>query len=179
MAITFTLTPMAQTVPVDGEVTFTALFVGDDTVKEVVGYAWSVDGSVVPAETGTTFAKTFKAAGSSTVKCEVTYGLVADDGADPQTMEQTATITVEEVPVVVPTGHWFVHPLAFKNTSFTWIPYWIYDWMKANPNWRSTPDQSPWPIVTYSIDKAVTDYGDCLMQESRNGYIYKASTFVK
>ncbi|UYD58387.1 highly immunogenic outer capsid protein [Aeromonas phage avDM14-QBC] len=178
MAITFTLTPMSQTVPVDGKVVFTAEFMGDDTVKEVVGYAWSVDGSVVPSETANTFTKTFDTARSISVKCEVTYGLVADDGADPQTMSETATITVEEVPVV-PEGHWFVHPLAFKNSSFSWVPYWIHDWMKANPNWRTDPASSPWPAVTYAIDLAVTTYGECLMQESRNGYIYKASAYTK
>ncbi|QBX32866.1 head outer capsid protein [Aeromonas phage Asfd_1] len=178
MAITLALVPMAQTVPVDGDVNFTATFSGDDTVKEVVSYAWSVDGSVVPAETGTTFSKTFKVAGTSSVKCEVTYTLVADDEAEPVKIAQTATITVEEVPVVQ-VGHWFVHPLAFKNSSFSWVPYWVYDWMKANPTWRTDPANSPWPNVTNAIDIAVTTYGECLMQESRNGYIYKASTFVK
>ncbi|AAQ81490.1 capsid and scaffold protein [Aeromonas phage SW69-9] len=179
MAITLTVAPLSQTVAVGTDVEFTATFTGDDTVKEIVSYAWLLNDSVLSGETSDTIAELFDTEGDFEVKCRVVYALVADDGAAPVTITSTAsTITVEEIPVI-PEGHWFVNPLEFKNSSFTWLPYWIHDWMKANPAWRDDPVNSPWPKVTYAIDKAVTDYGDCLMQESRNGYIYKASQFVK
>lgn len=172
MAIELTIEPMTQTVPVDGQVVFTATFTPDETVTPDSGvYAWYVDGQVVSDETASTFTKTFDTVATVSVKCEVTYTLVADGTA---TVEQTASINVIETP-----RHWFIHPLEFKNSSFSWVPYWIHDWMVANPNWRSNPLSSPWPHVTYAIDLAVTTYGECLMQESRNGYIYKASAYAK
>lgn len=178
MAITATIAPLDPSVSEGSNVDFTVTFTGDATVKEVVSYAWLVDDAVQSGQTATTFSKTFDTAGSFTVKCNVTYALVADDGASPVVLAATTTVEVEEVPGL-DGAHWFVHPLAFKNSSFSWVPYWVHDWMVANPTWRQTPAESPWPIITFSIDQAVEEFGECLMQESRNGYIYKASAYLK
>lgn len=178
MAITASVAPLNPSVSEGSNVDFTVTFSGDETVKEVVGYAWSVNDVVEVDETSTTLSKTFDTSGSFSVKCSVTYALVADDGAVPVVLVAESTVTVTEVPAL-DGKHWFVHPLEFKNSSFSWVPYWIHDWMVANPTWRQSPAESPWPIVTYSIDQAVEEYGECLMQESRNGYIYKASAYLK
>lgn len=178
MAITASISPLDPSVSEGSNVDFTVTFSGDETVKEVVGYKWLVDDVAQSGETSTTFSKTFDSTGSFTVKCNVTYALVSDDGAEPVVLAAESTVTVEEVPAL-DGKHWFVHPLAFKNSSFSWVPYWVHDWMVANPTWRQSPAESPWPIITYSIDQAVEQYGECLMQESRNGYIYKASAYTK
>lgn len=116
--------------------------------------------------------------GDETVKEVAGYEWLAGDGAEPVVLAAESVVTVEEVPALDGKPR-FVRPLAFKNSSFSYVPYWVHDWMVANPTWRQTPAESPWPIITFSIDQAVEEYGECLMQESRNGYIYKASAYTK
>lgn len=74
-----------------------------------------------------------------------------------------------------------VHPLPHRGTSFTWIPYWIYDIivkLKAEGgDWRDYKDAEH-KVWFDTLKKAFADYGDVDFIESRNGYVHKLSDYV-
>lgn len=74
-----------------------------------------------------------------------------------------------------------VHPIPWRNTSFTWLPYWIYDIIvKAKVNgqdWRNYAEDKYKPIFD-TLKQAYIDYGDVDFIESRNGYIHKLSDYT-
>ncbi|QPB08842.1 Hoc-like capsid decoration protein [Klebsiella phage Metamorpho] len=74
---------------------------------------------------------------------------------------------------------WTVHPIPWRDTSFTPLGYWVLDeillqkalgkdWKKDYADYEYTDD-------VQTILKALNTYGECLIQDSRNGYIYKMS----
>ncbi|QPI17839.1 large outer capsid protein [Pectobacterium phage POP12] len=73
-----------------------------------------------------------------------------------------------------------VFPLPIRNTSFTWIPYWIYDIIKteseAGRDWREY--QGKYQLEIDTLKEAYNDYGDIDFIESRNGYTVKMSKYV-
>ncbi|QFR55823.1 large outer capsid protein [Yersinia phage JC221] len=74
-----------------------------------------------------------------------------------------------------------VHPIPWRNTSFTWLPYWIFDIIVGANNkgedWRDYSDAKYKPEFD-TLKQAYIDYTDVDFIESRNGYIYKLSDFT-
>lgn len=74
-----------------------------------------------------------------------------------------------------------VHPIPWRNTSFTWLPYWIFDIIvKANTDgedWRDYAE-TKYKLEFDTLKQAYIDYTDVDFIESRNGYLYKLSDFT-
>lgn len=69
-----------------------------------------------------------------------------------------------------------VHPIPWRNTSFTWLPYWIFDIIAASDDWREYT--GVYQDIFDTLKQAYEDYGDVDFIESRNGYIHKLSTYT-
>ncbi|QAY01339.1 head outer capsid protein [Aeromonas phage ZPAH1] len=89
----------------------------------------------------------------------------------------TSTRKVADVTVsaVVPAPLWYVIPLEYRNTSFTWIGYWVLDEIMATPGWFADHSTMKYKDEIALIVSAFNEYGDCLLMESRNGRILKVS----
>jgi len=74
-----------------------------------------------------------------------------------------------------------VHPIPWRNTSFTWLPYWIFDIIKdasiKGEDWRDYAE-AKYKAEFDTLKQAYIDYTDVDFIESRNGYIYKLSDFT-
>ena len=66
-----------------------------------------------------------------------------------------------------------------SNTGFYTCPYWIYDWMKQNPDWYKHPDSCPHYSARQTL-KSLAWYmhrdGMVTVRETRNSQFY---TFKK
>lgn len=74
-----------------------------------------------------------------------------------------------------------IHPIPWRNTSFTWLPYWIFDIIvemnKEGEDWRDYAEEK-YAVYFDTLKEAYTEYGDVDFIESRNGYVYKLSDFT-
>lgn len=74
-----------------------------------------------------------------------------------------------------------VHPIPWRNTSFTYLPWWIYDIIvaasAASEDWRDYAEDK-YKLEFDTLKQAYIDYTDVDFIESRNGYLYKLSDFT-
>lgn len=74
-----------------------------------------------------------------------------------------------------------VHPIPWRNTSFTYLPWWIYDIIvaanAASEDWRDYAEDK-YKKEFDTLKQAYIDYTDVDFIESRNGYLYKLSDFT-
>lgn len=91
------------------------------------------------------------------------------------TTVQTSTRKVADVVVEDVKPGWYVVPLSHLNSSFTWIGYWVIDEIKETPDWFDDHSSMKYKDEVSMIVKAYTDYGDCMLMESRNGRVLKVS----
>lgn len=73
-----------------------------------------------------------------------------------------------------------VHPIPWRNTSFTWVPYWIFDIIvnahKEGDDWRDYTGS--YQNIFDTLKQAYIDYTDVDFIESRNGNIHKLSDYT-
>lgn len=73
------------------------------------------------------------------------------------------------------------HPIPWRNTSFVWLPYWVFDKLVAlqqqGQDWRDYSDVN-FDKYFDVLRQAYIDNTDVDFMESRNGYIYKLSAFT-
>lgn len=74
-----------------------------------------------------------------------------------------------------------VHPIPWRNTSFTYLPWWIFDIIvaanAASEDWRDYAEEK-YAKEFDTLKQAYIDYTDVDFIESRNGYLYKLSDFT-
>lgn len=74
-----------------------------------------------------------------------------------------------------------VHPIPWRNTSFTYLPWWIFDIIVAanvaGEDWRDYAEEK-YAKEFDTLKQAYIDYTDVDFIESRNGYLYKLSGFT-
>lgn len=79
------------------------------------------------------------------------------------------------------TMHRYVHPIPWRNTSFMYLGWWVFDEIvglnEKDIDWR---DPETYATCKYAKDietvaGAEEKYGDCICMESRNGFLYDAS----
>lgn len=65
-----------------------------------------------------------------------------------------------------------VHPIPWRNTSFTYLPYWLYDIIvdafEKGDDWRDYAEEK-YKLEFDTLKEAFEDYGDIHVIESRNG----------
>ncbi|QDH49209.1 capsid vertex protein [Pantoea phage Phynn] len=73
-----------------------------------------------------------------------------------------------------------VHPLPDRGTSFTWVPYWVFDVIvkarSEGKDWRTLTGEKYQDWLDL-LKEAVDEYGDVDFIESRNGYVHKLSHY--
>lgn len=74
-----------------------------------------------------------------------------------------------------------VHPLPIRNTSFVWVPYWVFDLIvdakEEGKDWRDIKN-SKYQVELDTLKAAQEEYGDVDFIESRNGYVHKLSKYT-
>lgn len=80
------------------------------------------------------------------------------------------------------TGIWTtVHPIPWRDTSFTWLPYWIYDIIvkmhKDGDDWRDYAD-TKYKVEFDTLKQAMIDNDDVDVMESRNGRVVSLLTLT-
>lgn len=74
-----------------------------------------------------------------------------------------------------------VHPIPWRNTSFVYLPWWIYDIIHTmymnGEDWRDYSD-TLYKKEFDTLIEAYAQYTDIDFIESRNGYLYKLSDFT-
>ena len=74
-----------------------------------------------------------------------------------------------------------VHPIPWRNTSYTYLPWWILDIIvaanAASEDWRDYAEEK-YAKEFDTLKQAYIDYTDVDFIESRNGYLYKLSDFT-
>lgn len=143
-----------------------------------VAYQWLKDGSNASGtSTELNYMKTAASGDSGAYTLKVT---VTGKG---QTIEKTSepiTVTVKEkVPCE---AKMFIHALPHRNTSFMWIGYWVLDELKKlkeeSTDWYTNFSATKYSRAIETICYGLSNYGDVLLMESRNGYIYSARDFL-
>lgn len=93
------------------------------------------------------------------------------------------SIPIEPGPIEAPS--YYIHNLApTRDCGFTWIGWWILDELQKatddNFNWKLDPTNArfKYPSVIKSLADGLTRWDDVEMQESRNGYVLSAKSFV-
>ena len=65
-----------------------------------------------------------------------------------------------------------VHPIPWRNTSFTYLSYWLYDIIvdafEKGDDWRDYAEEK-YKLEFDTLKEAFEDYGDIHVIESRNG----------
>ena len=80
------------------------------------------------------------------------------------------------------TEHWTtVFPIPWRDTSFTYIPYWIMDIIRnsqsEDADWRDFTDHQYQNILD-TLQEAYEQYGDVSFIESKNGTFGKLSAYT-
>ncbi|MEG1904017.1 MAG: immunoglobulin domain-containing protein [Bacteroidales bacterium] len=74
-----------------------------------------------------------------------------------------------------------VHPIPWRNTSFTYLPWWLFDIIvaanTAGEDWRDYAEDK-YKLEFDTLKQAYIDYTDVDFIETRNGYLYKLSSFT-
>lgn len=143
-----------------------------------VAYQWLKDGSNASGtSTELNYMKTAASGDSGAYTLKVT---VSGKG---QTIEKTSdpiTVTVKEK--VSCEAKMFIHALPHRNTSFMWIGYWVLDELKKlktdGTDWYTNFSSTKYSRAIETICYGLSNYGDVLLMESRNGYIYSARDFL-
>lgn len=79
------------------------------------------------------------------------------------------------------TMHRYVHPIPWRKTSFMYVGWWVFDHIvainEAGYDWRdpSVFEDSKYANDIETVAAAEEKYGDCILMESRNGFMYDAS----
>lgn len=150
-----------------------------------VTYQWFVTGSAGTAEIpGAVAARYFKAnatPGSDNGQYHCRVQLFDLDGVKIREVQtHPATVEVKVKVKCKPKG--FIHPLPHRSTSFMWIGYWVFDEIKRckreGIDWYTDFASTKYPKTIETLCYGLTAYGDVLMMESRNGYIYSARDFL-
>ncbi|BBC78246.1 tail protein [Escherichia phage EcS1] len=134
-------------------------------------YQWKRAGVEIPSETAATFTKSASPADAGTYTCEVT-----DDNNDKIT-SNTCVVTVSLLPDLEVL--WTVHPIPWRDTSFTPLGYWVLDEIllqKADgKDWKTDYATYHYTEEVQTILEAFNAMGEVEIQDSRNGYIHKMS----
>lgn len=91
-----------------------------------------------------------------------------------QTISTDMVVLTVTEPVVLD-SLWKMIPLGYRNSSFTWIGYWVIDEIEANPTWFTDYSTLKYKDEIETIVKAFNDYGEVELMESRNGRVLKVS----
>ncbi|QPB08841.1 Hoc-like capsid decoration protein [Klebsiella phage Metamorpho] len=74
-----------------------------------------------------------------------------------------------------------VHPIPWRDTSFTYLPYWLFDIIvaehKAGRDWRDYSGKYDFEFAT--LVEAFNAYDDITVIESRNGNMHDLIDFTK
>lgn len=139
---------------------------------------WQKDGATIPGETGGSY--TLKISDSESVgsfKCIAKIGESATDSIEVESPVQDITFVAPSVDDLI--AKWTVHPIPWRDTSFTPVGYWVLDeilMQKAmGKNWKTDFASYEYTADVQTLLGALDKYGECLVQDSRNGYIHKMS----
>lgn len=157
-------------------VSITAAFDDIPAYADVQSLSWTKDGTVIPGATTGSYDLTIS--GSSSVgefKCIAKVGIAAGKTVDITSPGKTITY---DAPVVAD-PLWTVHPIPWRSTSFTPLGYWVLDeilYQKAlGKDWKTDFADYKYSREVQTLIDAFNDNGECEVQDSRNGYIYKMS----
>ncbi|BBC78247.1 Hoc-like head decoration [Escherichia phage EcS1] len=74
-----------------------------------------------------------------------------------------------------------VNPIPWRDTSFTYLPYWLYDIIvkafKDGNDWRDY-SETKYKLEFDTLIQAFEDYDDISVIESRNGNLHDLSNFT-
>lgn len=107
------------------------------------------------------------------------------ENTDVELASRTSTKCAMEVVESLHSMFRYVHPIPWRNTSFTWIGWWVFDeivkFNEAGLEWR---DRAVYSTSKYARDletiaAAEEKYSDCTCMESRNGFMYQSKEFHK
>lgn len=133
---------------------------------------WTKDGSPISGATSLTYSKTgvvIADTGVYAISNRIQRLSVNIGSASVSTLiNLTVTANVLE-------SKWYVVPLDYRDTSFTWIGYWVLDEIRSNSDWFTNYQTLKYKDEIETIVKAFNDYGEVELMESRNGRILKVS----
>lgn len=152
---------------------FTSTVTGAETGHTPQSYQWYKDGAALSGKTSATLDVVAATAtlGKYTLKVKV--------GVDSATAREFTSneITVSEQVDLV--AKWTVHPIPWRDTSFTPIGYWVLDEIlyqkDLGKDWKTDYADYKYSAEVQTLLKAFNENGECEVQDSRNGYIHKMS----
>lgn len=158
------------------KITLTAAFDDIPAYADIQSLSWTKGGVVIPGATSGSYDLTV--AGSSSVgefKCIAKIGISATKSVS--VSSPAKTITYDAPAIADPL--WTVHPIPWRSTSFTPLGYWVLDeilYQKAlGKDWKTDYADYKYSREVQTLIDAFNDNGECEVQDSRNGYIYKMS----
>ena len=139
-----------------------------------LAYRWQKDGVDIPGATADTYTTTVDGTTAGDYTLILKHG--ADEESATETTSDTITVTTYSDDLV---SKWTVHPIPWRDTSFTPIGYWVLDeilYQKAQgKDWKTDYADYKYSEEVQTILKAFVENGECEIQDSRNGYIHKMS----
>lgn len=135
-------------------------------------YAWTKDDSPVGEDSDTLNIA------SAALDDAGSYKVVVTDANSDTITSTVCVVTVNQNSDDL-VSKWTVHPIPWRDTSFTPIGYWVLDeilYQKAQgKDWKTDYADYKYSEEVQTILKAFMENGECEIQDSRNGYIHKMS----
>lgn len=135
-------------------------------------YAWTKDDSPVGEDSDTLNIA------SADLDDAGSYKVVVTDANSDTITSTVCVVTVNQNSDDL-VSKWTVHPIPWRDTSFTPIGYWVLDeilYQKAQgKDWKTDYADYKYSEEVQTILKAFMENGECEIQDSRNGYIHKMS----
>lgn len=161
--------PATKSVVTGKELTLTVAVTGG---KSPYTYVWKRGSTVVSGDSATL---TISAAASGDAG---SYKVVVTDANSDTITSTVCVVTVNQNSDDL-VSKWTVHPIPWRDTSFTPIGYWVLDeilYQKAQgKDWKTDYADYKYSEEVQTILKAFMENGECEIQDSRNGYIHKMS----
>lgn len=154
----------------------TAVFDDIPAGNDIQSLQWKKDGiNITGATTGSYDLTISNSSSVGVFSCVAKIGTDSSHTVDIESVSKTITFTA---PVELP-SRWTVHPIPWRDTSFTPLGYWVLDEIllqKAlGKDWKKDYADYEYTADVQTILQALNTYGECLVQDSRNGYIHKMS----
>lgn len=159
------------------EVTFTPEPDSTQADEYNITYQWKNTAGDISGETNSTLTiNPVDFEDADTYKVVATLNKTGGGAGVVESMEkQVAVVTVTHPPYE---SAWEVHPLKYRDSSFTWVGYWVIDEINSNPNWYDNPSELKYADEVKTLLAAFDEHGEVEIQESRNGRIIKMSDLV-